>query len=175
MRLPAAIAVLALLSVPAHAITMEENGDSTMRTLMDYITDYVDVPKGGVDWKVFGATAEITVTGKTDDGYDLEYSKPDFAPEVTALDGRDITVKGFMFPLDEAEDQTLFLFGPFPLSCPFHYHVGPSLVLEVHADRHPVRFSYDPVVLTGTLELVPFDPDYNNTFYRLNDARQVKE
>lgn len=78
-----------------------------------------------------------------------------------------------MFPLDETENQKLFLFGPFPLSCPFHYHVTPSLVLEVHADKHSVKFSYDPVVMTGTLELVPDDPEYS-TFYRLKDAKQVK-
>jgi len=77
-----------------------------------------------------------------------------------------------MFPLDVTEDQRLFLFGPFPMSCPYQYHVGPALVLEVHAQDHPVAFSYDPVQLTGTLELVPEDKEYS-VFYRLKDARKV--
>ena len=51
-----------------------------------------------------------------------------------ALDGKTVKIKGFMFPLDETEDQKHFLFGPFPLNCPFQYHVQSSLVMEVHAD-----------------------------------------
>ena len=78
-----------------------------------------------------------------------------------------------MFPLDETEGQKHFLFGPFPLSCPFQYHVGPSLVVEVHADKNPVFFDYEPVTIAGTLELVPEDREYS-VFYRLKDAQEIK-
>lgn len=169
--LPVLFGFLILVS-PAYALTTEQNGEATM-TIMDYIKDYVDVPEGAIDWEVFGTTKEIEVHTKTEDGYDNQYSKPEFQPEVKALNGKEITVKGYMFPLDETDNQKNFLFGPFPLSCPYQYHVGPPLVLEVHADHHPVKFDYKPVVITGTLELVPDDPEYS-TFYRLKDARQVK-
>jgi len=147
--------------------------DAPNRTLADFIKDYVDVPKGGIDWKIFSKTKEISIEGKTKDGYDYQYFKPKFTPEVKKLDGQVVTVKGFMFPLGETEEQKLFLFGPFPVSCPFHYHVSPSLVIEVHADKHPVTFSYDPVTLKGKLQLVATDPE-NSTFYRLVDVVQVK-
>ena len=78
-----------------------------------------------------------------------------------------------MFPLEATHDQKLFLFGPFPVSCPFHYHVGPSLVLEVNAGESPVAFDYEPIVIAGTLHLVENDPEYS-VFYRLKNARQVK-
>ena len=52
--------------------------------------------------------------------------------------------------------------------------MGPSLVIEVHADNHPVEFDYEPVTIKGTLELVSDDPEYS-TFYRLTDAKQVAE
>ena len=168
-----ALVAFLLLTAPAYALSEEQNSDGTTRTLMDYIEDYVDLPEGATDWKILGTTKEINIETKTEDGYDLIYQKPDFSPEVKALEGQEITVKGYMFPLDETEEQKLFLFGPFPVSCPFHYHVGPSLVLEVHADSHPVAFDYEPVVITGTLELVPDDPEYS-VFYRLNNAKQVK-
>lgn len=163
-----------MLAAPAFAFTAEENGDGTARTIIDYIEDYVDVPEGATDWKTFGTTKVIDIETKDGDGLDLIYQKPEFTPEVKALDGQDIIVKGYMFPLEEIEDQKLFLFGPFPMSCPFHYHVGPVLVLEVHAEDQPVTFDYEPVVITGTLELVPDDPEYS-VFYRLNNARQVKK
>jgi len=37
-----------------------------------------------------------------------------------------------------------------------------------------VPFSYDPVTLTGRLELVEDDPELS-TFYRLKDARLAKQ
>lgn len=161
----------------AHAFTAETmDGEKTM-TVQDYIRnsidDYIDVPKGALDWKLFGLTKEILIDTKTDDGYDLRYSQPDFPPDLKALDGQEIKIKGYMFPLEGNEKQKLFLFGPFPLTCPFQYHVGPPLVLEVHADKHPVKFNYEPITLTGRLELVADDPDYN-VFYRLNEAKQTK-
>ncbi|MCB9983609.1 MAG: DUF3299 domain-containing protein [Rhodospirillales bacterium] len=174
MRLWLALIAFLLLVTPAHALSFEESSDGhSNKTIQDYIADFVDVPKGGTNWKVFGTTKEIPIETKTEDGYDLVYSKPDFQPEVKALDGKEIKIKGYMFPLDGTEDQKNFLFGPFPLSCPFQYHVGPPLVIEVHADNNPVTFDYEPVVITGTLELVPDDPEYS-VFYRLKDARQVK-
>lgn len=158
-------------SVIAFALTFEQGADAPTRTLEDNIKDYVDVPPGAVDWAVFGKTKEIPVHGKTPEGYDNLYARPDFPPELKVLAGQVITIKGFMFPLDAADDQKTFLFGPFPVNCPFQYHVGPALVIEVHAEDHPVKFSYDPLVLRGTLELVPDDPEYG-TFYSLRDARE---
>ena len=165
--------MLLLASAPAFALTYEPGADAPTRTLQDYITHYVDVPKGATDWKIFGKTKQTNVEGKTKDGYDFQYYKPQFTPEVKALDGKQVTVKGFMFPLDETEKQKMFLFGPFPVNCPFQYHVGPNLVLEVHADKSPVKFSYDAITLTGRLQLVQEDRQ-NSTFYRLLDAKQVK-
>jgi hypothetical protein len=175
MRFVALIISSLLLTTPAWAFTSEQNSDGTTRTLTDLISQYVDVPEGAIDWKVFGQTKEIEIkTTRNVDGdiQDLEYVKPDFPDAVRKLDGQQITVKGFMFPLEESDDQKTFLFGPFPMSCPFHYHVGPSMVIEVHADQHPVKFSYDPVTITGQLELVPSDWE-NSIFYRLKDAHQV--
>ena len=157
----------------AQALTYEAGSDAPKRTIEDYIKDYVDTPKGAIDWKIFGKTKEINVEGKSKDGMEFQYFKPDFPAELKALDGKQITVKGFMFPLDEAEEQKSFLIGPFPMNCPFQYHVGPSLVIEAHADKNPVEFSYDPIVLTGKLELVQKDSE-NSTFYRLSDTKKIK-
>jgi hypothetical protein len=162
-----------LWAAPARALSMEDGDGEATKTINDYIKDYVDVPEGAVNWKTFGETGEKEAHSKTEDGYDNYYSQPVFTPAVKALDGQTIRIKGYMFPLDEDDDQKLFLFGPFPMTCPFQYHVGPPLVLEVHADKHPVTFTYDAITVTGTLELVPDDPDYS-VFYRLNDAKILK-
>ncbi len=166
--------LLTLIAMPAHALTFEQGADAPTRTIEDYIKDYVDVPEGALDWKVLGATKSIEIAGlDTKTGLQFQYFKPDFMPDVKALDGKEITIKGFMFPLESADDQKLFLFGPFPVNCPFQYHVGPNLVIEAHADKNPVTFSYDPLVLKGTLELVPEDSE-NSTFYRLKNVQLIK-
>lgn len=155
----------------ASAVAMEES-DSSQRTLADYVADYVDVPKGGTDRKVFSKTKEMEIKGRDADGMDYEFVKPAFPPQVQALDGKTVTVKGFMFPLESEEAQKLFLLGPFPVSCPYHYHVTPSMVIEVHADKKPVKFTYDPITVTGTLRLVPQDFD-TGVFYRLEQASML--
>ena len=173
IRLLLALTVMFFVT-PAYALSIEEGGTEKTKTIEDYIKDYVDVPDGATDWKVFGTTQATEVKQETEDGLDWVYIKPTFTPEVEALDGTQITIKGFMFPLDGTEEQESFLLGPFPMSCPYQYHVGPALVLEVHADGNPVTFTYDAVVMTGTLELVEDDPEYS-VFYRLKDAKQVKD
>ena len=159
---------------PAHALTFEDGADAPTRTIEDYIKDFVDIPEGALDWKIFGQTKEISVEGKDKEGYDFKYYKPGFSDAVKKLDGTEIMIKGFMFPLDSTEEQKTFLFGPFPINCPFQYHVGPSLVLEVHAGKDLINFSYDPLTLKGILRLVDTDLE-NSTFYRLEKARIVKE
>lgn len=170
---PIIILLLCFSPLPSFAMSADTNSDGTTRTITDYIESYVDVPKGATNWKVFGTTKEIEVAGKDADGLDYEYVKPEFTDAVKALNGKQVTVKGFMFPLEGEEAQSLFLLGPFPISCPFHYHVGPSLVLEAHVKDKPIEFSYDPVTVTGTLEIVTEDPE-NSVFYRLNNAVLTK-
>ena len=55
------------------------------------------------------------------------------------LDEKEILVQGYMFPLDQDEKQSLFLLGPFPLSCPYHPHTSSNLLIEVHSK--PLLFS----------------------------------
>ncbi|PZO86733.1 MAG: hypothetical protein DI626_05700 [Micavibrio aeruginosavorus] len=153
-------------AVPAQALT---ETDAPERTIADYIKDYVDVPEGAVDWKIFSKTKELKIEGRDADGMDYSFVKPEFPEDVKALNGKKIKIKGYMFPLESEDNQKMFLFGPFPVSCPFHYHVGPSMVLEVYTKGKGIKFSYDPLVLTGTLELVPEDLE-TGVFYRLKNA-----
>lgn len=142
--------------------------DETERDIISYIPDFVKVPEGGVAWDVFGETKEIHTKGKDAQGIDYEIMTPEFSPAMKKLDGQTIVMQGYMFPLEPDEKQNLFLLGPFPVSCPFHYHVGPAMVIEVHAAK-PIEFSYDPIDIRGRLELVPKDIE-TETFYRLHDA-----
>ncbi len=137
--------------------------------LMGNIKNFVDTPKDGTPWKVFGETAQHEYSYTDEEGMEWSGVRPEFSDTLKQMDGSDILVQGYMFPLGQEEKQPLFLLGPFPVSCPFHYHSPPNLIIEVHA-KTPVAFSYDPVNIKGTLELVPKDDEYN-VFYRLKDAK----
>lgn len=143
----------------------------TMEDLLANISEFVDTPKNGIAWPVFGRTGQKPYSFTGDDGMEWSGVRPEFQDDLKKLNGTEILIQGYMFPLDPEEKQSLFLLGPFPVSCPFHYHVTPNLIIEVEA-RSPIRFSYEPVNIKGKLELVPKD-DENNVFYRLKEARLV--
>jgi len=81
-----------------------------------------------------------------------------------------VTLMGYMFPLEQSEEHTNFLIGPYPLSCPFHYHVGPTQMVEVFT-KEPIALSYEPVTLKGILEL-RFNED-TGVFYYLNNGQKL--
>lgn len=178
MRLLLTFAVfigLVLFAGPARAIQKLEYSEETVTTtyVVPFVNDYTKTPDGGIAWDVLAKTEEIPYEEPGEDGIDMAGVRPGFPDAVKALDGKVVTMQGFMFPLGPDEKQAQFLFGPFPMTCPYHYHVSPAMVIEVAIDP-PLPFTYDPVTLTGRLELVPRD-DMFNVFYRLKDTRVIHE
>lgn len=97
---------------------------------------------------------------------------PQFEPAVQNLGGREIKIKGFMMPLDQAAKQQHFILSANPVTnCFYCLPGGPESMVEVRTDK-PVEFSYDPIMLAGKLELLTDDP--MGMYYRLSDARPVQ-
>lgn len=174
IRIATVLLALMMTAAPAWALEEAESDDPMVETLVEYIDQYIDIPPGALDWKVLGTTEETQFPTKDDNGVEYTYTKPVFPAAVQTLDGTDITIKGYMFPLEEDDAQAHFLIGPFPVSCPYHYHVGPALVIEVKmGGKGKVKYSEDPIIMKGKLQLVPDDPEFG-TFYRLLDAQEVR-
>lgn len=155
----------------AEDTAYESGAPFSEQDILDAIDEFITVPDGALDWNLLGTTGTEEIEERDEQGFDFYYIRPDFPPAVKVLDGEFVTVKGFMFPLGGEERQSLFLMGPFPVSCPFHYHTPPALVIEVHAENDPVPFSYEPVTVQGRLELIEDDPESYGVFYRLHDIR----
>jgi len=136
--------------------------------IIKYIDDFIDLPPGGIPWETFGETIMDEYTIVDSEGNDWVGVRPKFKEKIKKLESKNILVQGYMFPLEQDEKQSLFLLGPFPLSCPYHPHVSSNLLIEVHT-KNPITFSYDAVNIKGELELVSKDDDYN-IFFRLNNA-----
>ena len=168
--------VLFLLPVfSSNSLDQESINDDFMEQqneLLKYVDDFITLPKGGISWNIFGETGMKEYTFDDKEGNEYIGYRPVFSEKIRKLDSQDILVQGYMFPLEQDDEQSLFLLGPFPLSCPYHPHTQSNLLIEVHAKK-PVLFSYDAVNIKGVLELVAKDDEYN-MFYRLKNAELVK-
>lgn len=96
---------------------------------------------------------------------------PQYAAAVTALDRKEVKVQGFMLPLQMGDKQSHFVLTAMPQSCAFCMPGGPEQMVEVKA-RRPVAYGFEPIVLSGRLEVLKDDP--NGIFYRLTDAVLAK-
>lgn len=94
---------------------------------------------------------------------------PRFEPTVQRLSGQRVRVQGFMLPLDDSGSaQAHFVLSANPVAnCFYCMPGGPESMIEIRATRS-LEFSYDPITLVGTLELLRDDP--MGMYYRIKDA-----
>lgn len=99
-----------------------------------------------------------------------------FSEEVQALDGTEITLQGFIIPLDEGVDIKHFLLSTFPLAdCHFCLPGGPESFIEVRT-KEPIPFTFQPVQIQGTLTVLKQDEIKElGLFYRMNEAKQIAD
>ena len=76
-------------------------------------------------------------------------------------------LQGYVLPLEAGQTHRRFLLSAWSPSCPFCLTAGPEAMVEVKA-RKAVKYSLDPVVVQGRLELLADDPA--GMFYRLVEA-----
>jgi hypothetical protein len=96
---------------------------------------------------------------------------PQFAKDVAALDQKEVKLQGFMMPLQVGDKQSHFVLTAMPQSCSFCLPGGPESMVEVKS-KTPVKYTFEPVILTGKLAILKDDP--TGVFYRLTDAIPTK-
>ncbi|MEO0557207.1 MAG: DUF3299 domain-containing protein [Bacteroidota bacterium] len=109
-----------------------------------------------------------TALSETPMGLDWMTRTGPFPPAVAALNETDVTITGYMMPLDASTAPTRFLLVGVPLAdCAFCIPNGPAGAIEVLA-REGVPGTYDPVTLQGRFHVLDADP--NGLLFRLTDA-----
>ncbi|WP_333845211.1 DUF3299 domain-containing protein [Pelomicrobium sp.] len=119
--------------------------------------------QGVVSWRTLKQVEMVKDKGKM---------VPQFSDHILALDRKEVKLQGFMLPLSAGEKQTHFILSALPPTCPFCLPAGPDSVVEVKS-KVPVKFTYEPVVLSGRFAVLKDDP--MGLFYRLIDAEPVKD
>ena len=95
----------------------------------------------------------------------------DYSPEVKALDGQEVKLMGFIYPLEGGLEHERFLLTAWPPSCPFCLPAGPSQMVEVFC-QEPVEFTEGAILMAGRFELLKDDP--SGMYYRMQGAEEVE-
>ena len=111
-------------------------------------------------WKTFGK-CKVHLDKK-----EYKYSI-DYTPEVKAMEGKQITVSGFMLPLEAKEEFTHYLLSKRTPTCPFCPPGEPNEIVEVFSKK-PVKWDEGIVVATGTMKFTN-DPQLG-LFFQMKDA-----
>jgi hypothetical protein len=115
--------------------------------------------KGVVSWNTLAQVKARTEGNKV---------VPEFAPAVRQLHQQDVKLQGFMMPIVTGERHEHFLLTMRPPHCPFCLSLGPEYIVEVRA-RTPIPHTYDPIILSGKLNVLSDDPF--GLYYRLTGAQ----
>lgn len=90
-----------------------------------------------------------------------------YLPAVTAMDGKNVTISGFMQPLEAKDRFTHFLLTRNSPSCAYCPPSNPNEIVEVFSSR-PVKWEQNLVTISGTLNLV--DDGSRGIFFQMKDS-----
>jgi hypothetical protein len=114
---------------------------------------------------------DITFVKATDE--QGEYEKPVFTAAVKSLQGKTVSLPGYMVPFESGIRGSRFMLSSLPLNACFFCGVGgPETVVEVHS-KAPVTFTEKPIELRGVLKLNETDPD--QMIYIIENAEVLGE
>ena len=121
-------------------------------------------------WKTL---SKITYKKEYDEFLGFKIDKPVFADQVKALEGTEITVRGYIIPVEGYKSNSEFIFSAYPYNmCFFCGGAGPETVMEVESVED-VEYTAEQVILKGKLTLNA--DDVNRLMYLLTDARLADE
>ncbi|MBK9256007.1 MAG: hypothetical protein IPM42_11000 [Saprospiraceae bacterium] len=128
---------------------------------------------GTKDDNIWKTLSKISYKKEYDELMGFKIDKPVFGDQVKALEGKEVTIRGYIIPIEGYKSHKEFIFSAFPYSmCFFCGGAGPETVMEVEAVEG-VKYSADAVVLKGIIRLN--DKDINRLMYKLTSAKLVKE
>ena len=122
---------------------------------------------------LWSTLAKITFKKEYDEMLGFKVDVPVFSDEIQAMEGKEVTIKGYIIPVEGYKSHKEFIFSAFPYNmCFFCGGAGPETVMEVYA-KDAVKYTAEAVTLRGKLELNA--TDINRLMYALNDAELVKD
>ncbi len=104
---------------------------------------------------------------KSEDEYGEIYI-PKFGENVKAMEGKQVSLKGFIIPFEGMFEPKHIILSSLPIAaCFFCGGSGPETVAEAYLEEE-IDYTAKPVTVTGILKLN--NTDYDQLMYILNDA-----
>jgi hypothetical protein len=121
-------------------------------------------------WKTL---SKITFKKEYDEIMGFKVDKPVFSEAIKALEGKEITIKGYIIPVEGYASHTEFIFSAFPYNmCFFCGGAGPETVMEIIA-KEPIKYTAEQIIIKGVLTLN--SDDINHLMYKMTEVVKVKE
>jgi hypothetical protein len=86
--------------------------------------------------------------------WDDEFYQVKFGEGATRLDGKEVLVEGFMFPLEYTRKHTTFLISASPMTNCFFCGPGEAESMIMVSSKDEVEYLYTPIKLKGKFKLV---------------------
>lgn len=131
----------------------------------DNITKTSEGASDTISWKILSKVK--FVQGKS--GNSSPYK---FDESIKNLDGKEITITGYIFPLQAADKQNHFLLSAYPPSCPYCLPAGPDELIEVKASDD-INFTYEAVTIHGTFHVLSKSEQQEGMFYGMTDSKKI--
>ena len=116
--------------------------------------------------------SKVTFKKEYDELMGFNVDKPVFGKDVQSMNGKEVTMKGYIIPTNGYKGQTEFVFSAFPYNmCFFCGGAGPETVVEVEAAT-AIPYTTEPITIRGILHLN--GSDINRLMYNISGVRKVE-
>lgn len=96
----------------------------------------------------------------------------EFGARVRALDGKEVVLSGYMFPLEASGGQGHFLLSAYPPGCPYCLPGDASQLVEIR-DSEAVAFTDERITIRGIFRLLKGEDLNEGMFYRMTQITMV--
>lgn len=132
--------------------------------------DAQPTPKKANMWKTL---SKLTFRKQYDEMLGFKVDVPVFSDEVKSYEGKEITIKGYIIPVEGYKSHKEFIFSAYPYNmCFFCGGAGPETVMEVVANS-PIPYTAEAITIRG--KLTTNADDINRLLYILTDVEIVEE
>lgn len=120
-------------------------------------------------WKTL---AKITYKKEFDEMMGFKVDIPVFSQKVKNLEGTEVTVRGYIIPIEGYKSHNEFILSAYPYNmCFFCGGAGPETVMEVTANQG-IEYTAEAIEIKGILRLN--DTDINRMMYALEEVTIVQ-
>ena len=145
-------------------------GQPTAPVVEEKIEKKVKKKKEANLWRTL---SKITFKKEYDELMGFKVDVPVFSDAIEALEGKEVTIKGYIIPVEGYKGHKEFILSAFPYNmCFFCGGAGPETVMEVIASDE-IEYTAEAVTIKGKLELN--DNDINRLMYAMSDAVLVED